>query len=163
MTIGGVLNVSTGVTLGLGASSIGIQFTGTPTSFTIFKQTIIGEPLPLLNTAFVAPRAMSITSLWGYFSVSLGVKLSGTIEIQFGVYLSGTTSSTMDMFTMAGVFAATSTISSSIIVGTTYSVSAVQTGLTVAAGQRVLIGVNLNQQNLADSIVGYASAGITYV
>ncbi|MFI0435851.1 MAG: exosporium glycoprotein BclB-related protein [Parachlamydiaceae bacterium] len=117
-----------------------------------------------LNMAFSMPRAGTITSIAAYFSTQTGLTLLGsTISITAQLYSSPTPDNSFTAVpgasvtlapTLTGIIAA-GAISNGIVTGLNIPVTA-QTRLLMVYSATVTAGVDV-----ASTIIGYASAGLT--
>ncbi|PEV74258.1 exosporium glycoprotein BclB-related protein, partial [Bacillus cereus] len=152
--LGGLAN--TGALLGFGSSSpVILPPGGGPIT--------IGPVPPVFDFAFVAPRAGTITSLAGFFSVTVAVALAlGSIQIQMQLYSAPAASNT---FTPVGVpLLLTPAFSGLIAIGATSS-GIVGEAIAVAPQDKILLVVSSTTPgfDIATAITGFASAGITFV
>ncbi|HDR4463917.1 TPA: collagen-like repeat preface domain-containing protein, partial [Bacillus cereus] len=152
--LGGLAN--TGALLGFGSSFFPVIVPpGGPIT--------IGPVPPVFDFAFVAPRAGTITSLAGFFSVTVAVALSiGSIQIQMQLYSAPAASNT---FTPVGTpLLLTPAFSGLIAIGNTSSGISAQ-AIAVAPQDKILLVVSSTTPgfDIATAITGFASAGITFV
>ncbi|WP_275940650.1 exosporium glycoprotein BclB-related protein, partial [Bacillus sp. EE-W1] len=152
--LGGLAN--TGALLGFGSSFFPVIVPpGGPIT--------IGPVPPVFDFAFVAPRAGTITSLAGFFSVTVAVALAlGSIQIQMQLYSAPAASNT---FTPVGVpLLLTPAFSGLIAIGATSS-GIVGEAIAVAPQDKILLVVSSTTPgfDIATAITGFASAGITFV
>ncbi|OQR56545.1 exosporium glycoprotein BclB-related protein [Bacillus sp. CDB3] len=150
--------LNTGALLGFGSSYFPVIASGGP---------IIIDPLsvpPVFDFAFVAPRAGTITSLAGFFSVAVAASvLVGSIQITMQVYKAPAGSNT---FTPVGTpLHLTPALSGAVIsIGTTASGIQPET-IAVAPQEMILLVVSstpIGGLDIASAITGFASAGITF-
>ncbi|OFD43577.1 hypothetical protein BWGOE3_23480 [Bacillus mycoides] len=123
---------------------------------------VIGSPIQ--DFAFVAPRAGTITSLAGFFSVTAGVTipLLSTAFIQMQLYRS--TLAAGNVFTPVGTPLLLSPgFTSLTIIGAVANGIIPQT-ISVAAQDKILLVVSINTVgiDLVTAFTGFASAGITF-
>ncbi len=153
-TIAGGL-VGTSALLGFGSSANGVALVGANIDLT-------GAGGTLLNFGFVSPRAGTITAMSAQFSTTLALSLLGsnvTITAQLYTAPSGSN-------TFAPVPGAVVTLAPSL--GGVLALGAVSSGTTtglaipITAGNRYLMVCSATASgiSLANSIVGYASAGV---
>ncbi|MED2761621.1 exosporium glycoprotein BclB-related protein [Bacillus thuringiensis] len=151
--IGGLAN--TGALLGFGSSYFPVTVSGASIT--------IGPVPPVNDFAFVAPRAGTITSLAGFFSVTVAVGLAlGSIQIQMQLYSAPAASNT---FTPVGTpLLLTPAFSAPIAIGDTSSGISAQ-AIAVAPQDKLLLVVSSTTPgfDIATTITGFASAGITFV
>ncbi|PEJ84968.1 collagen-like repeat preface domain-containing protein [Bacillus toyonensis] len=152
--LGGLAN--TGALLGFGSSFFPVIVPpGGPIT--------IGPVPPVFDFAFVAPRAGTITSLAGFFSVTVAVALAlGSIQIQMQLYSAPAASNT---FTPVGTpLLLTPAFSGLIAIGNTASGISAQ-AIAVAPQDKILLVVSSTTPgfDIATAITGFASAGITFV
>jgi BclB C-terminal domain-containing protein len=155
--LGGLLNTSS--LLGFGTSATGVTVTGGTIDLT-------GGPGILINEAFSMPRDGTITSIAAYFSTTAALTLVGsTVTITAQLFSSTTPDNTFTavpgaLVTLAppltGVLAL-GTISSGITTGLAIPVTA-ETRLLLVFSATVTAGLDI-----ATTIAGYASAGLTIV
>ncbi|MCK1995488.1 spore surface glycoprotein BclB [Peribacillus muralis] len=115
----------------------------------------------VLDFAFVAPRAGTVTSISAFFSTTLAAAIGAPATISAEIYTAPAASNT---FTPSGasVFLAP-TIGPIITVGDTASGTA-GAALPVAAGTKLLLVFSIDTPvTLLTTIVGFASAGITII
>ncbi|MDM5438827.1 exosporium glycoprotein BclB-related protein [Bacillus hominis] len=113
--------------------------------------------------AFVAPRDGTITSLAGFFSVTVGIALPGLaspVRVQMQLYKASATGNT---FTPIGTPLLLDPAFTTIAANAPLSGIAPQ-AIPVAAQEKILLVVSLttNGANLASAVTGFASAGITF-
>ena len=114
----------------------------------------------LLDYAFVAPRDGVITSISAFFSTTAAVTLLSTVTVQAQVYLADANSSS---FTPVGTpLSLTPAIGPVIAIGTNRSAT-MTTSIPVTTGQKILLvfSSSTGGVDLASSVAGFASAGIT--
>ncbi|PNQ82820.1 exosporium glycoprotein BclB-related protein [Paenibacillus sp. F4] len=153
--LGGV--VGTTSLIGFGSSATGIGLVGDTIDLT---GTLVG---PLINFAFSVPRDGVITSIAGYFSTTAALTLVGsTATITAQLFSSPTPNNTFTAVPgaivtlappLAGIIAL-GTISSGITTGLAIPVTA-QTRLLL------VFSATATGLSLVNTIVGYASAGVT--
>ncbi|MGC5773952.1 exosporium glycoprotein BclB-related protein [Paenibacillus pabuli] len=153
--IGGLLNTSSLV--GFGSSATGISVNGGIIDLT-------GAAGTLLNFAFSASRAGTITSLAAYFSTTTGLSLVGTtVTITAQLYHSTTPNNSFTVVPGAVVTLAPP-LTGILSLGTI--LSGVTTGLSipVAAGDRLLMVFSASVTagiDVASTFAGYASGSLT--
>ncbi|MEH6935987.1 exosporium glycoprotein BclB-related protein, partial [Bacillus sp. JJ783] len=141
--------IGTGTLLGFGFSQPGISLLG---GGDITLAAGIGD------YAFVAPRAGTITSLAGFFSVLAGVSL-GTTQVQMQILIASAASNT---FSPVGAPLLLLPTFVGIVVGATAS-GIEPLNIPVAAGDKILVYVSLTGASPIATIDGFASAGINIV
>ncbi|WHS74833.1 collagen-like repeat preface domain-containing protein [Bacillus cereus] len=151
--IGGLAN--TGALLGFGSSYFPVIVSG--------GSITIGPVPPVNDFAFVAPRAGTITSLAGFFSVTVAVGLAlGSIQIQMQLYSAPAASNT---FAPVGTpLLLTPAFGAPIAIGATSSGISAQ-AIAVAPQDKLLLVVSSTTPgfDIATTITGFASAGITFI
>ena len=149
-----ILNLAnTGAAIGFGNNFSGVSVVGANINLGVGT---------LLDFAFVVPDNGTITSVGAFFSTTAGLSLLTTITVQAQLYVSAANSST---FTPLG-----SAISLSPALGPVIAVgancSALQAvSLPVTAGQKLLMIFRINPSgiSIAETFLGFASAGIKIV
>ena len=119
-------------------------------------------PGSVLDFAFVAPRDGTITSIYGFFNVTAALSLTlGSVNVQAQIYTADADSST---FTPVGPVLSLPPLSGLISIGTNTSGS-IGASIPITAGQKVMLVFSSTTSGLsiATTIVGFASAGITFV
>jgi len=146
----------TNALVGFGSSAAGVSVLGGTIDLT-------GAAGTLLNFAFSVPRAGTITSLAGYFSNTLSLALVGsTVTIQAQLYRSTTPNNTF-----TAVPGATVTLAPGLtgIVSLGQTANGVTSGLNIPvnAQDRLLLVFSATASGLSllNTVVGYASAGLT--
>jgi BclB C-terminal domain-containing protein len=155
--LGGLLNTSS--LIGFGSSATGVSVAGGTIDLT-------GAAGTLLNFAFSVPRAGTITSLAGYFSVTAGLSLVGsTVTITAQLFQSTAPNNTFTA--VPGALVTLAPPLTGLI-----SLGAISSGLTtglsipVTAGTRLLMVFSASVTagiDVATTVAGYASAGLTIV
>jgi BclB C-terminal domain-containing protein len=146
----------TGALVGFGNSVAGVSLLGSTIDLT-------GAGGTLLNFAFVAPRAGTISSMSAQFSLTAAVSLLGTsVNLVAQLYSAPSGSNTFSPVPGAIVTLTPALTGAAIAIGTT--ATGITTGLSVpvTAGTRYLLVFSSTATglNLVNTIVGYASAGI---
>ncbi|WP_311768588.1 exosporium glycoprotein BclB-related protein, partial [Paenibacillus sp. JGP012] len=153
--LGGLLNTSSLV--GFGNSATGITVSGGIIDLT-------GAPGTLLNFAFSASRAGTITSLVAYFSTTAGLSLVGsTITITGQLFRSTTPDNTFTAVPGA-VVTLTPALTGVVSLGTISSGLTTGLSISVAAGDRLLMVFSASVTagiDVTSTIAGYASGGLT--
>ncbi|PFN18035.1 exosporium protein [Bacillus cereus] len=144
--LGGAAN--TGTVVGFGNSFAGIGLLG---------GNITLAPGSVLDFAFVAPRAGTITSLAGFFSATAAITLGTASTIQLQIFTAPPAS---NVFSPAGVPLVLSPALNVINIGTVASGIQVE-NISVGAGDKVLLFVSTNAAIVA-TVAGFVSAGITF-
>ncbi|OBA05199.1 hypothetical protein A9P44_15510 [Paenibacillus polymyxa] len=155
-TVAGGL-VGTTSLIGFGSSATGISLVSGTIDLT---GTLVG---PLINFAFSVPRDGVITSIAGYFSNTVALNLAGSsISITAQLFSSPTPNNT---FIAVPGAAATLTppLTGNIALGTTSSGIATGLAIPVTAQTRLLMvfSATATGASLVNTVVGYASAGVT--
>ncbi len=153
--LGGLLNTSSLV--GFGNNASGVTINGGIIDLT-------GAAGTLLNFAFSAPRAGTITSLAAYFSTTAGLSLVGsTITITAQLFRSTTPNNTFTAVPGALVTLAPA-LTGVLSLGTIASGLTTGLSIPVAAGDRLLMVFSASVTagvDVASTIAGYASGGLT--
>jgi BclB C-terminal domain-containing protein len=153
--LGGLLNTSSLV--GFGSSSTGVSITGGVIDLT-------GAAGTLLNFAFSAPRAGTITSLAAYFSTTAALSLVGsTVTITAQLFRSATPNNTFTAVPGALVTLAPP-LTGVLALGTISSGLTTGLSIPVAAGDRLLMVFSASVTaglDVATTVAGYASGGLT--
>ncbi|WP_426333151.1 exosporium glycoprotein BclB-related protein [Paenibacillus silvae] len=153
--LGGVLNTSSLV--GFGNSMAGITISGGVIDLT-------GSAGTLLNFAFSAPRAGTITSLAAYFSTTAALSLVGsTITITAQLFRSTTPDNSFTAVPGAIVTLAPA-LTGIIALGTISSGLTTGLSIPVAASDRLLMVFSATVTagiDVAATVAGYASAGLS--
>ncbi|GAK40759.1 exosporium BclB-like protein [Paenibacillus sp. TCA20] len=153
--LGGLLNTSSLV--GFGSSSTGVSVTGGIIDLT-------GAAGTLLNFAFSAPRAGTITSLAAYFSTTAGLSLVGsTVTITAQLFRSTTPDNTFTAVPGAVVTLAPP-LTGVLALGTISSGLTTGLSIPVTAGDRLLMVFSASVTagiDVATTVAGYASGGLT--
>ena len=153
--LGGLLNTSSLV--GFGSSSTGVSVTGGIIDLT-------GAAGTLLNFAFSAPRAGTITSLAAYFSTTAGLSLVGsTVTITAQLFRSTTPNNTFAAVPGAVVTLAPP-LTGVLALGTISSGLTTGLSIPVTAGDRLLMVFSASVTagiDVATTVAGYASGGLT--
>ncbi|PEE18310.1 collagen-like repeat preface domain-containing protein [Bacillus cereus] len=141
--------IGSGTLLGFGFSQPGVTLAG-------------GGDITLTGTigdyAFVAPRAGTITSLAGFFSVLAGISL-GTTSVQMQILIASAASNT---FSPVGAPLVLTPPFVGIVVGATAS-GIEPLNISVAAGDKILLFVSLTGASPVATLNGFASAGLNIV
>ncbi|MEK3824699.1 MULTISPECIES: exosporium glycoprotein BclB-related protein [Paenibacillus] len=153
--LGGLLNTSSLV--GFGNNASGVTINGGIIDLT-------GAAGTLLNFAFSAPRAGTITSLAAYFSTTAGLSLVGsTITITAQLFRSTTPNNTFTAVPGALVTLAPA-LTGVLSLGTIANGLTTGLSIPVAAGDRLLMVFSASVTagvDVASTIAGYASGGLT--
>ncbi|MDP9699249.1 BclB C-terminal domain-containing protein [Paenibacillus intestini] len=153
--LGGLLNTSSLV--GFGNNASGVTINGGIIDLT-------GAAGTLLNFAFSAPRAGTITSLAAYFSTTAGLSLVGsTITLTAQLFRSTTPNNTFTAVPGALVTLAPA-LTGVLSLGTIASGLTTGLSIPVAAGDRLLMVFSASVTagvDVASTIAGYASGGLT--
>ncbi|WP_276311026.1 exosporium glycoprotein BclB-related protein, partial [Paenibacillus silvae] len=153
--LGGVLNTSSLV--GFGSSTTGITISGGVIDLT-------GSPGTLLNFAFSAPRAGTITSLAAYFSTTAALNLIGsTVTITAQLFRSTTPDNSFTAVPGAIVTLAPA-LTGVLALGTISSGLTTGLSISVAASDRLLMVFSATVTagiDVATTVAGYASAGLS--
>ncbi|WP_145411290.1 exosporium glycoprotein BclB-related protein [Paenibacillus xylanexedens] len=153
--LGGLLNTSSLV--GFGNSATGISVNGGIIDLT-------GAAGTLLNFAFSASRAGTVTSLAAYFSTTAGLSLVGsTVTITAQLFHSTTPNNTFTAVPGALVTLAPP-LTGVLALGTISSGLTTGLSIPVAAGDRLLMVFSASVTagiDVATTLAGYASAGLT--
>ncbi|MEO2204871.1 exosporium glycoprotein BclB-related protein [Paenibacillus pabuli] len=153
--LGGLLNTSSLV--GFGNSAGGVSVNGGIIDLT-------GAAGTLLNFAFSASRAGTITSLAAYFSTTAGLSLVGsTVTITAQLYQSTTPNNSFTAVPGAVVTLAP-TLTGVLALGTISSGLTTGLSIPVAAGDRLLMVFSASVTagiDVASTIAGYASGSLT--
>lgn len=153
--LGGV--VGTTSLIGFGSSATGISLVGGVIDLT---GTLVG---PLINFAFSVPRDGVITSITGYFSTTAALTLVGsTAAITAQLFSSPTPNNTFTAVPGAIVTLAPP-LNGIVALGTTSSGITTGLAIPVTAQTRLLLvfSATATGLSLVNTIVGYASAGVT--
>ncbi|MFD9628380.1 exosporium glycoprotein BclB-related protein, partial [Peribacillus muralis] len=150
--LGGLTN--TGALIGFGSSFDSVTIGGG--SITLSPG--IGG---VLDFAFVAPRAGTLTSISAFFSATVAVGLGTAATISAEIFTAPAGSNT---FTPSGASVLlTPALGPGILVGDTTSGTAAA-ALPVVAGQKLLLVFSIDSTvTVLTTIVGFASAGITII
>ncbi|WP_339297590.1 exosporium glycoprotein BclB-related protein [Paenibacillus sp. FSL R5-0623] len=153
--LGGLLNTSSLV--GFGNSATGVSVNGGIIDLT-------GAAGTLLNFAFSASRAGTITSLAAYFSTTAGLSLVGsTVTITAQLFRSTTPNNSFTAVPGALVTLAPP-LTGVLALGTISSGVTIGLSIPVSAGDRLLMVFSASVTagiDVATSIAGYASGGLT--
>ncbi|MEI2280995.1 exosporium glycoprotein BclB-related protein [Paenibacillus polysaccharolyticus] len=153
--LGGLLNTSSLV--GFGNSASGVTINGGIIDLT-------GAAGTLLNFAFSASRAGTITSLAAYFSTTAGLSLVGsTVTLTAQLFRSTTPNNTFTAVPGALVTLAPA-LTGVLSLGTISSGLTTGLSIPVAAGDRLLMVFSASVTagiDVASTIAGYASGGLT--
>jgi BclB C-terminal domain-containing protein len=153
--LGGLLNTSSAV--GFGSNATNIAITGGTIDLT-------GAPGTLLNFAFSAPRAGTITSMAAYFSTTAALTLLGsTVTITAQLYSSSTPNNTFTAVPGALVTLSPA-LTGTLSLGTISSGTTTGLSIPVTLGERLLLVFTSAVTagiDVATTIAGYASGGVT--
>ncbi|WP_017687106.1 exosporium glycoprotein BclB-related protein, partial [Paenibacillus sp. PAMC 26794] len=153
--LGGLLNTSSLV--GFGNSATGVSVTGGVIDLT-------GAAGTLLNFAFSASRAGTITSLAAYFSTTAGLSLVGsTVTLTAQLFRSTTPDNSFTAVPGALVTLAPP-LTGILALGTISSGLTTGLSIPVAAGDRLLMVFSASVTagiDVATTVAGYASGGLT--
>ncbi|KAA8782823.1 hypothetical protein EC604_03055 [Paenibacillus amylolyticus] len=153
--LGGLLNTSSLV--GFGNNASGVSINGGVIDLT-------GAAGTLLNFAFSASRAGTITSLAAYFSTTAGLSLVGsTITLTAQLFRSTTPNNTFTAVPGA-VVTLSPALTGVLSLGTISSGLTTGLSIPVAAGDRLLMVFSASVTaglDVASTIAGYASGGLT--
>ncbi|MBY0024284.1 collagen-like repeat preface domain-containing protein [Paenibacillus polymyxa] len=155
-TIAGGL-IGTTSLIGFGSSATGISLVGGIIDLT---GTLVG---PLINFAFSVPRGGVITSIAGYFSTTAALTLLGSsVSITAQLFSSPTPNNTFIAIPGATV-TLTPPLTDIVALGTTSSGIATGLAIPVTAQTRLLMVFSATATgiSLVNTVVGYASAGVT--
>lgn len=155
-TIAGGL-VGTTSLIGFGSSATGISLVGGIIDLT---GTLVG---PVINFAFSVPRGGVITSIAGYFSTTAALTLLGSsVSITAQLFSSPTPNNTFIAIPGATV-TLTPPLTDIVALGTTSSGIATGLAIPVTAQTRLLMVFSATATgiSLVNTVVGYASAGVT--
>ncbi|UNL95307.1 collagen-like repeat preface domain-containing protein [Paenibacillus polymyxa] len=155
-TIAGGL-VGTTSLIGFGSSATGISLVGGIIDLT---GTLVG---PVINFAFSIPRGGVITSIAGYFSTTAALTLLGSsVSITAQLFSSPTPNNTFIAVPGATV-TLTPPLTDIVALGTTSSGIATGLAIPVTAQTRLLMVLSATATgiSLVNTVVGYASAGVT--
>ncbi|MDN4084583.1 exosporium glycoprotein BclB-related protein [Paenibacillus polymyxa] len=155
-TIAGGL-VGTTSLIGFGSSATGISLVGGIIDLT---GTLVG---PVINFAFSVPRGGVITSIAGYFSTTAALTLLGSsVSITAQLFSSPTPNNTFIAVPGATV-TLTPPLTDIVALGTTSSGIATGLAIPVTAQTRLLMVFSATATgiSLVNTVVGYASAGVT--
>lgn len=144
---------------GLPALVAGLGF-GANSTYTLSGSTINISAGPL-NVAFSAPRAGTITSISAYFNTTAAATILGTATIEAQVYLS---TGPNELFTAVGSPVVLSpSLSGVVAIGTIASGTLNGLSIPVAEGNLILLvfSVTTTGTELVDTVIGFASAGVT--
>ncbi|WP_330219562.1 exosporium glycoprotein BclB-related protein, partial [Peribacillus muralis] len=149
--LGGLAN--TGALIGFGSSFDTVTIGG--------GSITLGGVGGVLDFAFVAPRAGTVTSISAFFSTTLAATLGTAATISAEIFTAPATSNT---FTPSGASVSlTPALGPIIAIGDTASGTAAA-ALPVAAGDKLLLVFSIESPvTLLTTIVGFASAGITII
>jgi len=150
---------------GLAGTAALVGFGNSVSSVSLVGSTIdlTGAAGTLLNFAFSAPRAGTITAIAAYFSTTLGLSLTGTaITITAQLYGSSTPDNTFTAIPGALVTLAPP-LTGVLSLGAISNGLATGLAIPVTPQQRLLLVFSASATGLVlvNSIAGYASAGIT--
>ncbi|WMX58937.1 exosporium glycoprotein BclB-related protein [Peribacillus sp. R9-11] len=148
--LGGLLD--TGGLIGFGSSFEGVTIGGG----TITLSPGIGG---VLDFAFVAPRAGTVSSISAFFSTTVAVTIGTPVTIRAEIYTAPAASNT---FSPSGAFVLlTPALGPVISIGNTASGTAA-TALGVTAGEKLLLVFSIDTAvSVLTAVEGFASAGIT--
>ncbi|WP_289306511.1 exosporium glycoprotein BclB-related protein [Paenibacillus terrae] len=149
--------VGTTSLIGFGSSATGISLLGGVIDLT---GTLVG---PLINFAFSVPRDGVITSIAGYFSTTAALTLVGsTVTITAQLFSSTTPDNTFTAVPGATVTLAPP-LTGIIALGTISNGITTGLAIPVTAQTRLLLvfSATATGLSLVNTVVGYASAGIT--
>ncbi|MGE7186615.1 exosporium glycoprotein BclB-related protein [Peribacillus sp. NPDC006672] len=153
----------TNVLLGLANTGGLIGFGSSTDAVTIGGGTITLSPGVggVLDFAFVAPRAGTVSSISAFFSATAAVALGSAVTIRAEVWTAAAASNT---FTPSGAFVLlTPALGPGITIGETANNTA-STGLGVAAGDKLLLVFSIETAvSVLTTVEGFASAGITII
>ncbi|WP_283956713.1 exosporium glycoprotein BclB-related protein, partial [Paenibacillus polymyxa] len=149
--------VGTTSLIGFGSSATGIGLVNGVIDLT---GTLVG---PLINFAFSVPRGGVITSITGYFSTTAALTLLGSsVSITAQLFSSPTPNNTFIAVPGATV-TLTPPLTDIVALGTTSSGIATGLAIPVTAQTRLLMvfSATATGVSLVNTVVGYASAGVT--
>ncbi|PGY09619.1 spore surface glycoprotein BclB [Bacillus sp. AFS031507] len=147
--LGGALN--TGALIGFGSSFEGVSLGGG----TITLSPGIGG---VLDFAFVAPRAGTVSSISAFFSTTVAAIIGTPVTVMAELYTAPAASNT---FSPSGAFVLLSPALGPIINLLDVSTGTAATALPVATGDKLLMVFSINTAvSVLTALVGFASAGI---
>ncbi|MDY8093551.1 exosporium glycoprotein BclB-related protein [Paenibacillus polymyxa] len=149
--------VGTTSLIGFGSSATGIGLVGDTIDLT---GTLVG---PLINFAFSVPRDGVITSIAGYFSTTAALTLlASSVSITAQLFSSPTPNNSFTAIPGATVIL-TPPLTDIVALGTISSGITIELAIPVTAQTRLLMvfSATATGASLLNTVVGYASAGIT--
>lgn len=125
--------------------------------------TIVGDTFTLdsdlLDFAFVAPRAGTITSLAAFFSVTLGVTLVGTVTPHFQIWSSPIGSNTFTP--LAGAVVDLPSLAGIVLSGDNVNAINDTLSIPITPELKLLLVVSITSDGTVATLAGFASAGMT--
>ena len=144
--------------MGFGNSVSGVAVTGGTIDLT-------GGPGILIDFAFSAPRAGTITSIAGFFSTTIGLTIgAGLATVRIELWSANPNSATPNIFTPTGAFVDLPAFTGILLPGASANaINAVS--VPVVPEQRLLLVISATTAGITTftTLSGYASAGVTIV